>query len=156
MAAGVRVKGLPGVMAMLERTGDKMHRSVRDIAAKGAEDIKNTAFDMAPIRTGDLEKSIRVKTENVSGGRVAHIVYIDETRWDHRHQSDYYVRVHEGIGGRGGSADYGNTPAGIAKSVQTGEKVGPKYLYRALKRWEPTIKARVRQALARIAARGGR
>jgi hypothetical protein len=157
MATGVKITGLPEVVATLERTGDKMHRSIRDIVAQGAENIRKTAFDMAPIRTGDLENSIQIRKDDAGGGRVMHTVYINEASWDHRHQSDYYIRVHEGIAGKGfGPANYGDTPLGHAKSEATGEVVGPKYLYRALNRWKPSIAKRVRQELARIAARGGR
>jgi hypothetical protein len=135
----LQVKFNPGQLEVnLEQIGERAVRGMSEKMRRTAIKIRDLARDYAPVKTGQLEKSIDYETIK-KNGRNSYVVYID---LDMLRQSgegkvgDYAFVMEEELHPYGraksGKRYYRLGPGSMAKAA-SGKKVGGRFLSRAVK-----------------------
>jgi len=113
---GAKIKRGAGLDLRLEKTAEKSTRALRNVTRDGAYELAETARQMAPVLSGDLEGSIQVTETIESGNRKDFTVGTEGV--------PYAIFMHEQI--------YELGPASQAKDNTSPHRVGRKYMERAV------------------------
>jgi hypothetical protein len=100
---------------------------------QGGRDIQEMAVRLAPVDTGDLESSIKLRKGSMTGANFKVSIVVDGPA------NKYALWMHEGY--------YHLGPKSQAKADATGDSVGRGYLRRAYERLMKGIVANVRAGL---------
>jgi hypothetical protein len=114
---GMKIKRRNQLGFGLEKYAKRSTRALRRVQWEGANEIAETASEMAPFKTGDLESSMEILREAASGGRVTYVVRPSPSIL-------YATRMHESV--------YNLGPGSVEKSKSSRFPVGRKYLSRAV------------------------
>ena len=111
---GIRITRGAGLDIRLEKKAAASTRQLRRIHRDGAYAMRDTAREMAPFKTGELEGSIDVLETREVGNRKTFTV---------RAEARHAIYMHEGI--------YDLGPGSLAKDRSSQHKVGRKFMERA-------------------------
>lgn len=114
---GLRVEGTRDLAIKLERDAEKSSRALRRLQQQAAEQIEQTAKQMAPVDTGNLESAVTRATDYNKVVREDY-VFVDES------QAPYAIYMHESV--------YELGPKSAQKQANYPFPVGRKFLDRAV------------------------
>ncbi len=127
---GLKIKRGAGLDLRLEKTAERSTRALRRVHTEGAKKMAETARQMAPVLSGDLEGSIRVEATVEVGNRKTLTVKTEGV--------DYAIYAHENV--------YNLGPLSRIKNENSPHPVGRKFMERAaswlITDWEFYRKAR--------------
>lgn len=133
--------GFEALQVNLRNTAERSSRGAREELIKGAKAIQELAIRQAPVDEGNLEKSIKVGSELLSG-RKMYTVYVDEsvsastTEHPGLTVGDYAERMHESVYGLGILSE-------AKQDANPDIRVGRKFLERAMDDLQDEIAAKV-------------
>ena len=148
MTIDFKIIGVEELAMRLENFASKSSEGARFAMRDGARDVAELAKKFAPVDLGNLEDSIKVRSQRDGvRGRYTYEVYVDETHEaEGKVVGDYASYMHEGyIDGK----PYKLGPGSLEKQAELGVEVGPKFLDRAKDELEASIKQSVADGIAK-------